>query len=63
MLAHIIFPDILFQTGNPDIGWEIESEIKDVISDILRSESPLLKALGTYITVEQNYGDLNQPNQ
>ena len=40
---------------NPDIGWEIESEIKDVITDILRAESPLLKALGTYIIVEQNY--------
>ena len=43
---------------NPDIGWEIESEIKEVIRDILRAESPLLKALGTWITVEQNYWGL-----
>ena len=43
---------------NPDIGWEIESEIKEVIRDILRAESPLLKALGTWITVEQNYEGL-----
>jgi len=49
--------------NNSNIGWEIESEIKEVIRDILQTESPLLKALGTYITVEQNYGDLNQPNQ
>ena len=43
---------------NPNIGWEIESEIKEVIRDILRAESPLLKALGTWITVEQNYEGL-----
>tara|TARA_R110000824_G_scaffold46003_1_gene132580 strand:- start:229 stop:750 length:522 start_codon:yes stop_codon:yes gene_type:complete len=43
---------------NPDIGWEIESEIKEVIRDILMAESPLLKALGSWITVEQNYWGL-----
>lgn len=38
-----------------DFGWEIESEINDIISDIIVYESPILKALGAYISVETDF--------
>jgi len=38
-----------------DFAWEIESEINDIISDIIVYESPILKALGAYISVETDF--------
>ena len=40
---------------NPDYGWEIESEIGDLIHDIISAEEPIFKALGAYISVDQSY--------
>ena len=36
-------------------GWEIESEIGDLIHDIIYEVEPILPALGAYITVDQSY--------
>jgi len=38
-----------------DFGWEIENEVNDIISDIIVYEAPILKALGTYISVETDF--------
>ena len=40
---------------NPNYGWEIESEIGDLIHDIIYEVEPILPALGAYITVDQSY--------
>ena len=36
-------------------GWEIESEIGDLIHDIIYAEEPILPALGAYVSVDQSY--------
>ena len=38
-----------------NIGYEIEGEIKELIRDIVRAESPILKGLGAYINVDLQY--------
>jgi len=40
---------------NENYGWEIESEIGDVIHDIIYEVEPILPALGAYVSVEQSY--------
>ena len=40
---------------NPDYGWEIESEMGDVIHDIIYAEEPILAALGASILTERGY--------
>ena len=40
---------------NPDYGWEIESEIGDLIHDIIYEVEPILPALGAYVSVDQSY--------
>ena len=40
---------------DPNIGYEIEGEIKELIRDIVRAESPILKGLGAYINVDLQY--------
>ena len=40
---------------NPDYGWEIESEIGDLIHDIIYAEELILPALGASISVDQSY--------
>ena len=40
---------------NPDYGWEIESEIGELIHDIVYAEEPILKAVGAYVAVDQSY--------
>ena len=40
---------------DPDYGWEIESEIGDLIHDIIYAEEPILPALGAYVSVDQSY--------
>ena len=41
--------------SNNNYGWEIESEIGDVIQDIIYAEEPILPALGAYVSVDQSY--------
>lgn len=40
---------------NPDYGWEIESEIGDIMADIIYSEEPILRALGADISIDKSY--------
>ena len=40
---------------NADYGWEIESEIGDLIHDIIYEEELILPALGASISVDQSY--------
>jgi len=40
---------------NPDYGWEIESEMGDVIHDIIYVEEPILAALGASILMGRGY--------
>lgn len=40
---------------NENYGWEIESEIGDIIRDIIYAEEPILPALGAYVSVDQSY--------
>ena len=40
---------------HPDYGWEIESEIGELIHDIIYAEEPILPALGAYVSVDQSY--------
>lgn len=40
---------------NPDYGWEIESEIGDLMADIIYSEEPILRALGAEISIDKSY--------
>lgn len=40
---------------DPDFGWEIESEIGDLIHDIIYEEELILPALGASISVDQSY--------
>ena len=40
---------------HPDYGWEIESEIGDLIHDIIEAEELILPALGASISVDQSY--------
>ena len=40
---------------NPDYGWEIESEIGELIRDIIYAEEPILKAVGAFVAVDQSY--------
>jgi len=44
--------------NNTNYGWEIESEIVDVIHHIIIWEEPILKALGAQIDVDQSYTNL-----
>jgi len=41
--------------SNNNYGWEIESEIGDIIRDIIYVEEPILPALGAYVSVDQSY--------
>lgn len=43
--------------SDPDIGWEISSEVADIIYGVITWEEPILKALNTEIDVEQSYSD------
>ena len=40
---------------NPDYGWEIESEIGDIIHDVIKAQEPILPALGANVSVDQSY--------
>ena len=40
---------------NPDYGWEIESEIGDIIRDVINAQEPILPALGANVSVDQSY--------
>ena len=40
---------------NADYGWEIESEIGELIRDIIYAEEPILKAVGAFVAVDQSY--------
>jgi len=44
--------------SDPDIGWEISSEVADIIYGVITWEEPILKALSTEIYVEQSYSDM-----
>ena len=41
--------------NNENYGWEIESEIGDLIHDIIYAEELILPALGASISVDQSY--------